>query len=193
MEADNLISGSRRPKHHLTSGWLQYMSIYFKSFWIYFTRNHLIPRSPKKDPHFAITDWQQRVGYFGLWIPWLAVAWSHTFLKVTNFVLNNSISSGKPIKYNKMAMAMKNPKLHHSKVQLVEKQTHISLWSSCHFQLPSGYLTLINSLLWKPWPIYFDDWWFAVLKEADFQIGDWYWLEKKRHISTSNGGQLPHS
>jgi len=48
-------------------------------------------------------------------------------LKVTNFVLNNSISSGKPIKYNKMAMAMKNPKLHHSKVQLVEKQTHISL------------------------------------------------------------------
>lgn len=58
MEADNLISGSRRPKHHLTSGWLQYMSIYFKSFWIYFTRNHLISRSPKKAPHFAITDWQ---------------------------------------------------------------------------------------------------------------------------------------
>ena len=27
--------------------------------------------------------------------------------------------------------------------------------------------------------------------EADFQIGDWYWLEKKHHISTSNGGQRP--
>ena len=142
-----------------------YMSLKKKTFWIYIFHQAfflIFAESQQTKPHFAGIDSNELgVVKMGCGSRWLAVAWSHRFLKLTNFVLNDSISSGKPITYI-IKCGHGNEKSKASKATSLKGSTGWKTDAYLIMIIMSFPATLwlfnVNSLLWKPWPI-FDDLW----------------------------------